>query len=137
MLRTLLVVLAALAALPASASAGGIAVELERGQAGPLVGRAWHAHVTVYGCRAFEYFGVDPEAPVLVFRHARSGRTVRMRLSVDRDVVRPSDAPSTERYVGTVRLPRAGLWRAAMEVDGQHRQEAFGFDVRAKRPARR
>jgi hypothetical protein len=137
MLRTMLVVLAALAALPATANAGGIAVQLERGYAGPLVGQSWRAHVTVYGCAAFTEFGVDPTAPTLVLRHARSGRTVRMRLALNRDVVRPSDSPYTERYVGTVRLPRAGVWRAAMEVDGDRREDAFGFDVRAKRPARR
>ena len=137
MFRTLLVVLAALAALPATASAGGIAVELERGYAGPLVGQPWRAHVTMMGCNTFDHFGVDPEAPLLVFRHARTGRTVRMRLAVNRDVVRPRDWPSTGRFVGTARLPLGGLWRAALRVNDDQLEDAFGFDVRAKRPARR
>jgi hypothetical protein len=137
MLRSLLVTLAALAALPATAAAGGIQAQLERGYAGPLVGQTWRAHVTVYGCAAFAEFGVDPAAPTLIFRHVRTGRTMRMRLSVNRDVVRPSDSPHTERYVGTVRLGRAGLWRAVMDVDRGYRDEAFGFDVRAKRAPRR
>jgi hypothetical protein len=136
-LRSLLLSLAALAALPAAASAGGIVAELEDGYAGPLVGQAWRAHVTVYGCAAFAEFGVDPDRPTLVFRHARTGRTVRMRLTIDRDVVRPAESPYTERFVGTVRLPRAGLWRARMDVDPAYGEDAFGFDVRARRPARR
>jgi len=137
MLRALLVTLAALAALPATASAGGIVAELERGHAAPLVGQTWRAHVTVYGCGAFAAFGVDPAAPTLVFRHLRTGRSVRMRLALNREVVRPSDSPYTERYTGSVRLPRAGLWRAVMDVSRGYRDESFGFDVRAKRPARR
>ena len=79
MLRTLTIAVAALALLPASASAGGLAASLVPGYADPLAGKRWTAHVLMDGCMAFEEFGVDPDAPRLEFRHVRTGRVVRAR----------------------------------------------------------
>jgi hypothetical protein len=135
MLRTLAVAVAALALLPASASAGGLAVSLVPGYADPITGKRWTAHLLMDGCTTFDYFGVDPAAPRLEFRHVRSGKVVRVTLHVDRSVVRPTYYPQQERYLAMLTLPRAGAWRVQPVVT-RHARDTFGFDVRARRPAR-
>ena len=82
MLRTLAIAVAALALVPASASAGGLAASLVPGYADPLAGKRWTAHVLLDGCTTFEDYGVDPDAPRLEFRHVRTGRVVRATLPV-------------------------------------------------------
>ena len=136
MLRTLAIAVAALALLPASASAGGLAASLVPGYADPIAGKRWTAHVLMDGCMAFEEFGVDPDAPRLEFRHVRTGRVVRATLHVDTSVVRPTYYPEQQRYLAAITLPRAGTWTVRPVVT-RYVRDTFGFDVRARRPARR
>ena len=65
----------------------------------------------------------------------RTGKVVRATLHVDTSVVRPTYYPQQQRYLARITLPRAGQW-AVRPVVTRHVRDTFGFDVRARRPAR-